>query len=82
MIIIMLVNRSYIHCLVVTMIAFIVGLSAISQSLSEVSPLVVSQKKTDGSQQQVLPLLHDIRMAAVELPDGHTAYKMLEYKII
>ena len=64
------------------MIAFIVGLSAISQSLSEASPLVVSQKKTDGSQQQVLPLLHDIKMAAVELPDGHTAYKMLKYKMI
>ena len=28
------------------------------------------------------PILHEIKMAAVELPDGHTAYKMLEYKMI
>ena len=27
-------------------------------------------------------MFHEIRMAAVELPDGHTAFKMLEYKMI
>src|SRR5215213_4141879 len=75
-------NRSFIHYAVVLTIATIVCFSTINQSLSYALPLVVSQKKTDGSQQQVLPLLHDIKMAAVELPDGHTAYKMLEYKTI
>jgi hypothetical protein len=27
-------------------------------------------------------VIHEIKMAAVELPEGHTAYKMLEYKVI
>lgn len=76
----MTLNRSYIHYLVVAMITVIVGLSTINRSLSEASPLV-SQEKTD-SQQLSSPTRHDIKMAAVELPDGHQAYKMLEYKII
>src|SRR5688572_21459919 len=79
----MAVNRSFIHYVVVLTVATIVCFSAISQSLSYALPLLVSQQKADGSQQQqVLPLLHEIKMTAVELPDGHQAYKMLEYKII
>jgi hypothetical protein len=39
------------------------------------------QEKSTMIQKQQ-PILHEIKMAAVELPDGHTAYKMLEYKII
>ena len=77
------INRSFIHYVVVLTVATIVCFSAISQSLSYALPLPISQQKADGSQQQqVLPLLHEIKMAAVELPSEHTAYKMLEYKII
>jgi FtsP/CotA-like multicopper oxidase with cupredoxin domain len=81
-VVVIAVNRSFIHYVVVITVAIIVCFSAISQSLSYALPLLVSQQKTDGSQQQVLPLLHEIKMAAVESPSGHTAYKMLEYKII
>lgn len=76
----MTVNRSYIHYFVAAMISVIVGLSAISQSLSEASPLV-SQMKANG-QQPASSLHHEIKMATVELPQGQIAYKMLEYKMI
>jgi FtsP/CotA-like multicopper oxidase with cupredoxin domain len=43
---------------------------------------IASQNQTSSQQPFSPPMLHEIEMAAVELPDGHTAFKMLEYKMI
>lgn len=40
------------------------------------------ERQQQPQQQRHQPLLHEIKMTGVLLPDGHQAYKMLEYKII
>ena len=50
--------------------------------LAAVASPIASQNQTSLQQPLSSPMFHEIRMAAVELPDGHTAFKMLEYKMI
>jgi FtsP/CotA-like multicopper oxidase with cupredoxin domain len=71
-------------------IAIIIGLVLTFQSLS-ILP-VISQSTTTTTtttttanklnSENYSPKIHEIKMAGVLLPDGHQAYKMLEYKII
>jgi manganese oxidase len=50
--------------------------------LAAVASPIASQNQTSLQQPLSSPMFHEIRMAAVELPDGHTAFKRLEYKMI
>lgn len=71
----------YSHRLI--LIASIISLIGLSQTyLVNLTRYVYSEGiKTEG-ETKILNNFHEIKLAAVELPDGHTAYKMLEYKII
>jgi manganese oxidase len=64
-------------------IVIFVGFVFVHQLSSTITPVIAqSVLKNNLSSDNPFPKLHEIKMAAVELPDGHTAYKMLEYKII
>ena len=70
-------------------IAIIIGLVLTFQSLSILPVLSQSTTTTTTTStatklnsENYSPKIHEIKMAGVELPDGHQAYKMLEYKII
>ena len=43
-------------------------------------PTNITTNKSNS--EDLSPKIHEIKMAGVELPDGHQAYKMIEYKII
>ena len=63
-------------------IVIVVGFVFVHQS-SSITPVMAQPIQNNlTSSDNPFPKLHEIKMAAVELPDGHTAYKMLEYKII
>jgi FtsP/CotA-like multicopper oxidase with cupredoxin domain len=62
-------------------IVIVVGFVLVLQSLSILAINAQTTQKNLNSV-DISPKLHEIKMAAVELPDGHTAFKMLEYKII
>ena len=65
-------------------IAIVIGVVLIFQSLS-ILPVVAQSTATSAkslNSENYSPKIHEIKMAAVLLPDGHQAYKMLEYKII
>lgn len=62
-------------------IAIVVGFVFVHQS-SFIIPVIAQTSQNNLTSDNPFPKLHEIKMAAVELPDGHTAYKMLEYKII
>jgi FtsP/CotA-like multicopper oxidase with cupredoxin domain len=62
-------------------IAIFVGFVFVHQS-SFIIPVIAQTSQNNLTSDNPFPKLHEIKMAAVELPDGHTAYKMLEYKII
>ncbi len=57
---------------------FILGL----QSFTILTVLAQTTTQNNLTAENLFPKIHEIKMAAVELPDGHTAYKMLEYKVI
>ena len=66
-------------------IAIVIGLVLTVQTLSIQSVLAQSTNTTITNKlnsENHSPKIHEIKMAGVELPDGHQAYKMLEYKII
>ena len=67
-------------------IAIVIGLVLTVQSLSILPVIAQSTNTTTPANKQnsenYSPRIHEIKMAGVELPDGHQAYKMLEYKII
>jgi FtsP/CotA-like multicopper oxidase with cupredoxin domain len=69
-------------------IAIVIGLVLTFQSLSILPVIAQSTTTTTTTSANKLnsendsPKIHEIKMAGVELPDGHQAYKMLEYKII
>jgi len=69
-------------------IAIVIGLVLTFQSLSILPVIAQSITTTTTTSTNKLnsendsPKIHEIKMAGVELPDGHQAYKMLEYKII
>lgn len=72
------------------LIAIVIGLVLTFQSLSIVP--VIAQSTTINTtttttanklnSENDSPKIHEIKLAAVLLPDGHQAYKMLEYKVI
>ena len=68
-------------------IAIVIGLVLTFQSLS-ILPVIAQSTTADTTTANKLnaendtPKIHEIKMAGVLLPDGHQAYKMLEYKII
>ena len=62
-------------------IVIVVGFVLVIQSFSILTVIAQTTQKNLNSE-NLYPKIHEIKMAAVELPDGHTAYKMLEYKII
>lgn len=71
-------------------IAIVIGLVLTFQSLSIVP--VIAQSTTINTtttttanklnSENDSPKIHEIKLAALLLPDGHQAYKMLEYKVI
>lgn len=62
-------------------IAIVVGFVFVHQS-SFIIPVIAQTGQNNLTLDNPFSKLHEIKMAAIELPDGHTAYKMLEYKII
>ena len=69
-------------------IAIVIGLVLTFQSLS-ILPVIAQTTNTTTTtstnklnSENYSPKIHEIKMAGVLLPDGHQAYKMLEYKII
>jgi FtsP/CotA-like multicopper oxidase with cupredoxin domain len=62
-------------------IAIVVGFVFVHQS-SFIIPVIAQTSQNNLTLDNPFSKLHEIKMAAIELPDGHTAYKMLEYKII
>ncbi len=69
-------------------IAIVIGLVLTFQSLSIVPVIAQSTINTTTTTANNLnsenesPKIHEIKLAGVLLPDGHQAYKMLEYKVI
>src|SRR5687767_14592445 len=63
-------------------IAIVVGFIFVYCSSFFILPVTAQTSSNNLTSDNPFPKLHEIEMAAVELPDGHTAYKMLEYKII
>ncbi|HEX6671297.1 MAG TPA: multicopper oxidase domain-containing protein [Nitrososphaeraceae archaeon] len=70
-------HKEYIQLVV----AIVVGFVLVIQSFS-ILTVIAQTSQNNLTSDNPFPKLHEIKMAAVELPDGHTAYKMLEYKII
>jgi FtsP/CotA-like multicopper oxidase with cupredoxin domain len=70
------------HCIKASTIAVAFSCCILGLSLWAFASPIVYQNQTASQQPQSSPMLHEIKMAAVELPDGHTAFKMLEYKMI
>ncbi len=62
-------------------IAIVIGFVLIHQSLS-ILPVTAQTTAKSLNSENYSPKIHEIKMAGVLLPDGHQAYKMLEYKII
>lgn len=76
-------HRLVIYYTIVISITILVAYSCIVDlSFSVLASPMVSQNQTNSQSLVPSPMLHEIKMAAVELPDGHTAFKMLEYKMI
>jgi manganese oxidase len=69
--------KEYIQLVVVIVVGFVL----VIQSFSILTVIAQTSQNNLTSDNPILNL-HEIKMAAVELPDGHTAYKMLDYKII
>jgi len=68
--------KEYVQVVVVIVVGFVL----VNQSFSILTVIAQTTQKNLNSA-NLYPNIHEIKMAAVELPDGHTAYKMLEYKI-
>jgi hypothetical protein len=65
-------------------VTIVIGLVLTVQSL-HILPVLAQTTTTmanNTNSENYLPKIHEIKMAVVELPDGHQAYKMLEYKIV
>ena len=64
-------------------IIIVIGFILVLQSFSLLTVLAqTTTTQNNVTAENLFPKIHEIKMAAVELPDGHTAYKMLEYKVI
>ena len=63
-------------------IIIVSGFILVLQSFTILTVLAQTTTLNNLTAENLFPKIHEIKMAAVELPDGHTAYKMLEYKVI
>ena len=77
----MFINVNYKEHLRLSII-IIIGFILVLQSFSILTVLAQTTTQNNLTAENLFPKIHEIKMAAVELPDGHTAYKMLEYKVI
>ena len=68
--------KEYIQLVVVIVVGFVLVIPSFS-----ILTVIAQTSQNNLTSDNPFPKLHEIKMAAVELPDGHTAYKMLEYKI-
>ena len=69
------------HRLLLT--AYIISMMGLSQSyLANLTEYAHAESESEDKSIHFSNNLHEIKMAAIELPDGHQAYKMLEYKVI
>lgn len=69
--------KEYVRLVIVIVVGFV-----FVHQLFFIVPIIAQPSQNNLSSDNPFLKLHEIKMAAVELPDGHTAYKMLEYKII
>ena len=69
--------KEYVQLVVVIVVGFVL----VIQSFSILTVIAQTTQKNLNSE-NYSPKIHEIKMAGVLLPDGHQAYKMLEYKII
>jgi len=68
--------KEYIQLVVVIVVGFVLVIPSFS-----ILTVIAQTSQNNLTSDNPILKLHEIKMAAVELPDGHTAYKMLEYKI-
>ena len=69
--------KEYVQLVVVIVVGFVLAIQSFS-----ILTVIAQTSQNNLTSDNPFHKLHEIKMAAVELPDGHTAYKMLEYKII
>src|SRR4026207_1171220 len=69
--------KEYVQLVVVIAIGFVFVIQSFS-----ILTVIAQTSQNNLSSDNPFNKLHEIKMAAVEMPDGHTAYKMLEYKIV
>ena len=69
--------KEYIQLVVVIVVGFVLVIPSFS-----ILTVIAQTSQNNLTSDNPILKLHEIKMAAVELPDGHTAYKMLDYKII
>ena len=69
--------KEYVQLVVVIVVGFVLVIQSFS-----ILTVIAQTSQNNLNSENYSPKIHEIKMAAVELPDGHTAYKMLEYKII
>jgi len=69
--------KEYVQLVVVIVLGFVFVIQSFS-----ILTVIAQTSQNNLSSDNPFINLHEIKMAAVELPDGHTAYKMLDYKII
>ena len=70
--------KEYVRLVIVIFVGFV-----FVHQLFFILPVIAQPSQNNlTSSDNPFPKLHEVKMAAVELPDGHTAYKMLEYKVI
>ena len=73
----MFINVNYKEHLRLSII-IVIGFILVLQSFSILTVLAQTTTQNNLTAENLFPKIHEIKMAAVELPDGHTAYKMLE----
>ena len=79
---VMISQKLILHYQLVSTITFITFCCIFGLSFSVAASSITSQNYTGYQRQLLSPMIHEIKMADVELPDGHTAFKMLEYKMV
>ena len=69
--------KEYIQLVVVIVVGFVLAIQSFS-----ILTVIAQTSQNNLNSENYSPKIHEIKMAGVLLPDGHQAYKMLEYKII
>ena len=69
--------KEYIQLVVVIVVGFVLAIQSFS-----ILTVIAQTSQNNLNSENYSPKIHEIKMAGVLLPDGHQAYKMIEYKII